>query len=57
MAETNTTAELIPENDHVKEHLVILRENNSPSTKDGVLFLVTSTTCRFEVTDTKSEIA
>ena len=34
MAKTKTTAEPILENEHVKELLAILRENNSPSTKD-----------------------
>ena len=34
MAKTKTTAEPILENEHVKELLAILRENNSSSTKD-----------------------
>lgn len=34
MAKTKTTAEPILENEHVKEFLAVLRENNSPSTKD-----------------------
>ena len=34
MAKTKTTAEPILENEHVKELLAILRDNNSPSTRD-----------------------
>lgn len=39
MAKTKTTAEPILENEHVKELLAILRENNSPSTKDFLAVL------------------
>lgn len=34
MAKTKTTIESILENEHIKELLAVLRENNSPSTKD-----------------------
>lgn len=34
MAKAKTTAEPIMDNEHVKELLAILKENNSPSTKD-----------------------
>ena len=39
MAKTKTTAERLLENEHVKELLAILRENNSPSTKDFLAVL------------------
>ncbi|WP_306569606.1 DUF6674 family protein [Faecalispora jeddahensis] len=39
MAKTKTTAEPLLENEHVKELLAILRENNSPSTKDFLAVL------------------
>lgn len=39
MAKTKTTAEPILENEHVKELLAILMENNSPSTKDFLAVL------------------
>ncbi|MBA9086046.1 hypothetical protein FHR92_002519 [Fontibacillus solani] len=39
MAKTKTTAEPILENEHVKELLAILRDNNSPSTKDFLAVL------------------
>lgn len=39
MAKTKTTAELILENEHVKELLAVLRENNSSSTKDFLAVL------------------
>lgn len=39
MAKTKTTTEPILENEHVKELLAVLRENNSPSTKDFLAVL------------------
>lgn len=39
MAKTKTTAEPILENEHVKELLAVLRENNFPSTKDFLAVL------------------
>lgn len=39
MAKTKTTAEPILENEHVKELLAILRDSNSPSTKDFLAVL------------------
>jgi len=39
MAKTKTTAEPILENEHVKELLAILRENNAPSTQDFLAVL------------------
>ncbi len=39
MAKTKTTTEPIKDNEHVKELLAILRENNSPSTKDFLAVL------------------
>ena len=39
MAKTKTTAKPILENEHVKELLAILRDNNSPSTKDFIAVL------------------
>ncbi|MEC0139905.1 hypothetical protein P4H94_23920 [Paenibacillus macerans] len=39
MAKTKTIAEPLLENEHVKELLAVLRENNSPSTKDFLAVL------------------
>lgn len=39
MAKTKTTAEPLLDNEHVKELLAILRDNNSPSTKDFLAVL------------------
>ncbi|MBY9077753.1 hypothetical protein KIH86_05395 [Paenibacillus sp. HN-1] len=39
MAKTKTTAEPIMDNEHVKELLAVLREHNSPSTKDFLAVL------------------
>lgn len=39
MAKTKTTNAPILENEHVKELLAVLRENNSPSTKDFLALL------------------